>query len=116
MNYSQVLIGLVSVAFFVFCDYLSVRWSELMPSEGIATWRLLGICILAPVGMVAFGLVGSKMGLAAVSGFINAGIVVASVVVGVVLRNEQLSAWQKVGIVLGIVAIALVNVKPNEHG
>ena len=114
--YFQVLVGLVSVAFFVFCDYTSVRWTEELPRSGYMTWRLVCIAALAPAGMIAFGFVGSKMGLAAVSGFINAGIVVASVMVGVVLRNEQLSAWQKVGIVLGIVAIALVNVKPNEHG
>ena len=95
--YCQVLVGLVSVAFFVFCDYTSVRWTEELPRSGYITWRLICIAVLAPIGMIAFGFVGSKMGLAAVSGFINAGIVLASVVVGVVVRNEQLSAWQRSG-------------------
>jgi drug/metabolite transporter (DMT)-like permease len=106
----QVLVGLFSIGLYVFCDYTITRWAELIQPQGFWTWRLLAVLILAPVGIVAFGLVGARMGLSAVSGFINTGIVVGGVLVGVFLRGDQLTVCQKVGLVFGFVAMVLLNV------
>ena len=49
------------------------------------------------------------MGLAAVSGFVNTGIVVGGVLVGVLLRGDQLTVYQKVGLILGFLAMLLLS-------
>src|SRR5438477_10289444 len=105
----QVVVGLVSVCLFVFCDYTITRWAELIHREGYWTWRLLSMLVAAPLSTVCFGLVGARMGLAAVSGFINTGIVIGGVVIGVILRGDQLTLWQKVGLVFGVIGMLLLN-------
>jgi drug/metabolite transporter (DMT)-like permease len=77
-------------------------------TEGYWTFRLLFALIAAPLGAVAFGLVATRLGLAAVSAFVNTGIVVGGVVVGIVIRGEDLTAWQKSGLVLGVMAMCLL--------
>lgn len=105
----QVLVGLLSIGVYVFCDYTITRWAEQIQGEGIWTWRLFCVVLLTPLGIVAFGLVGARMGLAAVSASVNTGIVVGGVLVGVLLRGEQLTVSQKVGLVLGFLAMLLLN-------
>jgi drug/metabolite transporter (DMT)-like permease len=111
----QALLGFLSVSLFVFCDYTIIRWAELVKSDGILTWRLLGVAIAGPLGVVAFGFVGEKMGLGPASGFINTGNVVGGVLVGIMLRGDVLTTYQKIGLVFGLIAIVLINLgKPAE--
>jgi drug/metabolite transporter (DMT)-like permease len=104
----QVLFALSSISLFVFVDYTSTRWVELVPTEGYWTLRLLGVLIAAPLGALAFGWVATRLGLAAVAALINTGIVVGGVFVGILIRGDQLTAGQKVGLVLGLVAMVLL--------
>jgi drug/metabolite transporter (DMT)-like permease len=110
----QVLVAFLSVSLFVFCDYIITRWVELIDTEGYGTWRLLCAVIAAPLGAIAFGLVATKMGLAAVSAFINTGIVVGGVALGIVIRGDQLTTWQKVGVLLGVVAMVFLCLGKRE--
>jgi drug/metabolite transporter (DMT)-like permease len=110
----QVVVGLISIGLFVFCDYTITRWAERVPSDGYWTWGLLTVVIAAPLSAVAFGLVGARVGLAAVSGFVNTGIVLGGVLVGVALRGDQLTTWQKVGLIFGLVAMLLMNLGKTE--
>ncbi|GEM_PF-6926201 len=72
--------------------------------------------VVAPVGLICFGLVGARMGLAAVSAYINTGIVVGGVIVGVLIRGETLTIYQKVGLVFGFIAMLFINLgKPPEE-
>jgi drug/metabolite transporter (DMT)-like permease len=105
----QVVVGLLSICLFVLCDYTITRWAELLQPDGFWTWRLLFTIILAPLAMLAFGLVGARTGLAAVSGFVNTGIVVGGVLVGALMRGEQLTVYQKIGLVFGLLAMLLLN-------
>jgi drug/metabolite transporter (DMT)-like permease len=101
----QVLLALFSVSVFVFCDYTITRWVELADTNGYWTWRPLAAGIAAPLGAVAFGLVATRMGFAVVSAFINTGIVVGGVLIGIVIRGDQLTNWQKAGVVFGLLAM-----------
>src|SRR5205823_8430525 len=103
----QLIVGLASVCLFVFCDYTITRWAELTKTEGIWTWRLFAMLIAAPLSTICFGLVGARMGLAAVSAYINTGIVVGGVLVGVLIRGDFLTSYQRVGLVFGFVALLL---------
>ena len=112
----QAAVGAASIALFVFCDYTITRWAELLKLDGPWNWRLIVVGITAPLSAIAFGLVGARMGLAAVSAYINTGIVVGGVLVGILLRGEEMSAYQKIGLVLGLGAMLLINVgHPAEH-
>ena len=110
----QAAVGLLSVVLFVFCDYTITRWAESTPTSGLWTWRLFIPLLVAPLGIVCFGLVGARMGLAAVSAYINTGIVVGGVIAGVLIRGDQLGTMQKLGLALGFVAMILINIgKPQ---
>jgi drug/metabolite transporter (DMT)-like permease len=111
---SQIVVALSSVSLFVFCDYIITRWVELIDSQGYWTWRLLCAILAAPLGAVAFGLVATRMGLAAVSAFINTGIVLGGVLVGIVVRGDQLTVWQKVGVALGVLAMVFLCLGKRE--
>jgi drug/metabolite transporter (DMT)-like permease len=76
---------------------------------------LLCAVVAAPLGAIAFGLVATKMGLAAVSAFINTGIVVGGVLVGIMIRGDQLTAWQKVGVALGVLAMVFLCLGRREN-
>jgi drug/metabolite transporter (DMT)-like permease len=95
---------------FVFCDYTVTRWAELLSQQGAWTWRLAVIAVVAPLGIVALGLAASRMGLAAVVGFVNAGVVTGGTLVGVLVRREHLTLTQKIGLATAILAIVLVNI------
>jgi drug/metabolite transporter (DMT)-like permease len=105
----QVIVGLVSIGLFVFCDYTITRWAELLTADGVWTWRLAWVVIAAPLSALCFGLVGARMGLAAVSAYINTGIVVGGVLLGMLLRAERLTEPQKIGVILGFLAMLLLN-------
>lgn len=110
----QAAVGLLSVVLFVFCDYTITRWAESTGTSGLWTWRLFVPLVAAPLGVVSFGLVGARMGLAAVSAYINTGIVVGGVLAGVLIRGDHLSSVQKLGLALGLVAMVLINIgKPQ---
>ncbi|HEY8203551.1 MAG TPA: hypothetical protein VIF81_02400 [Pyrinomonadaceae bacterium] len=111
----QATVGLISVALFVFCDFTAIRWAERIPSEGYLTWMLLYLLVAASFGIIAFGFVGARMGLAVVSGFVNTGIVAGGVFIGILFRGEQLTAYQKIGLAFGIVAILLLNMGKSQE-
>ena len=110
----QAAVGLLSVALFVVCDYTITRWAESTSTSGIWTWRLFVPLVIAPLGIVCFGLVGARMGLAAVSAYINTGIVVGGVLAGVLVRGDHLSGVQKLGLALGLVAMVLINMGKSQ--
>ena len=109
----QVLVGLASIGLYVFCDYTATRWAEQVGTEGFATWRLCAVSILAPLGIACFGLAGARMGLAAVSAYVNTGIVLGGIVVGVLVRAEVLTLTQKLGLAFGCVAMVLINLSKS---
>lgn len=112
----QAVVGLIAIGLFVFCDYTSTRWWEHTDKEGYLTWRLVAIAISGPLGLAAFGILGSDswMGLAAVSTFVNTGTVAGGVLVGLMLKGEQLSFYQKIGVGCGLVAICRINMGKND--
>jgi drug/metabolite transporter (DMT)-like permease len=105
----QLTVGFLSIALFVFCDYTVTRWAELYHADGLWTWRLACVLVIAPIGALTFGLVGARMGLAAVSGFVNVGITAGAVLVGLTLRREHLTLSQKAGLIAAVLAIILLN-------
>jgi len=105
----QVALGLLSVAIYVFLDYTVVRWAELFNQEGACTWRLVLVVVAAPAGLLMFGWVGARIGLAAASGFINAGLVAGGALVGLFARREQLNIPQILGLGAALAAIILLN-------
>jgi len=110
----QLLVALLSVTVFVFCDYTITRWIELAETEGYWTWRLPVAAITAPLGAIAFGLVATRMGFAVVSALINTGIVVGGVLIGLVLRGDHLTNWQKTGVILGLLAMIFLCLGRSE--
>lgn len=115
-TFSLIAIALLSVALFVCCDYLITRWAERLQTDGRWTWRLLFVLVAAPAGMILFGLLSSRMGLAAMACLVNTGVVVGGAIVGVLIRREQLTTYQMIGLAFGLAALLLLNLgKQSEQ-
>ena len=111
---SDIALGLIAIGLFVFCDYSSIRWWEQTGKDGYITWWLLAIAVAGPLGLGIFGMLGSGMGAAAVSTFVNTGTAAGLVLVGLLLRGERLTSYQMIGVGCGLVAICLINMGKHD--
>ena len=111
---SDIALGLVAIGLFVFCDYAMIRWAEQTDQDGYITWRLLAVAVAGPLGLVAFGMLGSRMGAAAVSTFVNTGTAAGLVLVGLLLKGERLTFYQMIGVGCGLVAIFLIKIGERD--
>lgn len=106
---SLISVALLCILLFVFCDYTITRWADRFHTHGHWTWRLFLVVIAAPAGMILFGLLSARYGLASMSCFVNTGVVVGAALAGVLFRKEQLSTYQMIGLALGLAALLFLN-------
>lgn len=109
MHTMDVLLRLVvvplAIAAFVFADWLSVKWFE--------SGNMFYIPIVAVIALFAywlFGWVSHHITLSVTSGLINTGIVVGSILVGILIRKDILIIEQKIGLLFAIAAVALLTI------
>jgi drug/metabolite transporter (DMT)-like permease len=100
--------AVASVILFVLVDFFSVKWVE--------TGKAIYIPVLIFLGLAAyrtFGWVGAQTSLSITSGLINTGIVIGSILVGILIRHDSLDLQQRIGLILAVVAIGILTVRPN---
>lgn len=98
----------LAVAVALTANYISTVWAG---KESKFTVWLLALIIISPLVFITFGLVTSKLGLAATSATIDSLLTVSTILVGLFLLNEwsSMSVYQYLGIVLAIGGIILIN-------
>lgn len=93
----------VAVCLFVLVDWLSVKWFE---SANVLYAPVLVVVALAACWL--FGWVGHMTSLSITSGLINTGIVMGTILVGILMRKDVLDIQQKIGLITAVVAVALI--------
>ena len=96
---------LICAALSTVTDTLGTVWWEQKRA-----FFLLGLLALSPLVFLAFGYVGSHLGLAKASSLTNTLVVLGPILVGILFRGElrQLSMVELVGMGLAVAGIALL--------
>ncbi len=99
----QWLLIFISAALFVYCDYLSTNWARFN-----SLYSIVGVFVLAPIGYILFGLLTRSKTVSVSSGLVNMFLLIGTILVGIFLFKDALSIKQEMGLVLAVIAIALL--------
>lgn len=88
---------------FIVCDVLAANWGK-----NNSQASLVALLLVAPLAYVVFGYLNEQHALSVVSAWIVLVVCVSSVLLGLFVFDDQLTAKQGAGVALAIVAGALL--------
>lgn len=100
---SRIVALCVCAALFIICDALAANWGK-----NNSTLSLYLLLVAAPFAYLAFGYLNQKYALAVASAWIVLTVCVSSVLMGMFIFDDKLTARQGVGIVLAIGSVCLL--------
>lgn len=99
----QIIFVLITTGFFVAGNVITSYWAK---TNNNLLW--IPIIISASIGYFLFGLMLKQTNLSVSSGLVDAGIVIFSILIGIFIFKDIVTAKQAIGLILACLAVILI--------
>lgn len=99
----NILFVVITTSFFVAGNYITAQWAR---TNNNLLW--IPVFISACLGYVLFGFLIKRSNLSISTGLVDAILVIASILIGLFIFKDLISAKQLIGLILACIAVVLL--------